>query len=363
MNLLIIPTVDFNRHGIPIAILNNYRKFNHKKIHCTFAINGSIDSEYAEEIRSYGDQILILPNRKKQTFSYIKKLRGIAKEKRFDVAHVHGNSATMLFELVALKGVCKTICQAHTTGGIHSIINFILYPMFITMTKYRAACSEEAGRFLFKKHDFKVLDNGIDTSKYLYKRGVKENIRNANMINEEKVILHVGSFCYCKNHVFLVNVFEQVAKNMNNVVLWLVGDGEDMDNIQRLVIEKKLEHAIKFIGKVNNVWDYMIAADCFCLPSRIESFGIVNIEAQAAGLPCLISDVVPSKVKLLKNVEFLSLKESVQVWGEKLENILKCSISDEERKVANMIVKKSEYDTNKTSIQLQQYYETVINSH
>ena len=360
MRLLIISTVDFNKSGIPIAILNNYRRFDHNTMHCTFVTNDSVDGEFEKEIKTFGDEIFVLPNRKKQTIKYIKELHKIAQSKNFDIAHIHGNSATMLFELLALKGTCRIICQAHTTGGIHLFINRMLHPLFISMTEFRAACSEEAGKFLFGEHTFKVLDNGIDSEKYLYNREIKEELRKKNNISNEKILLHVGSFCNRKNQAFLIDVFEQVVKMNPNVILWLVGVGPNMGNIKKIVETKKLENKVRFIGSVNDVWDYMIASDCFVLPSTVESFGIVNIEAQAAGLPCLISDVVPQKVKLMKTVEFISLNESALVWAQKLITMLDYDLSDNERKLANAIIEKSEYNTKKTSKRLQDYYLSVL---
>lgn len=360
MELLIISTVDFNKHGIPIAILNNYRNFDHQKIHCTFIVNESIDREFAEEIMALGDQIHVLPNRKKHTFVYINRLHKIAEDGHFDIAHIHGNSATMLFEILALKGTCKIICQAHTTGGIHSLINKILYPPFIRMTEFCAACSEEAGEFLFKKKSFEVLNNGIDSQRYLFDSKVRKDVREKYGINSQKVILHVGSFNDQKNQPFLIDAFEMLANERQDVVLWLVGVGQDMNDIRKMVESKRMEKRVKFIGRVNNVWDYMMAADCFVLPSKVESFGIVNIEAQAAGLPCIISDVVPKKVKLTKNVEFVPLSSGVQVWVKKITKFLDGTLSDAERKNANQIVGKSTYDINITSKQLQDYYAKIM---
>lgn len=362
MELLIVSTVDFNKHGIPIAILNNYRNFDHEKIHCTFIVNESIDREFEREILTLGDQIFILPNRKKRTIEYIKELHSIAKKGCYDIAHVHGNSATMLFELLALKGTCRVICQAHTTGGIHSFMNKLLYPIFISMTEFRAACSNEAGIFLFKNKSFEVLNNGINSQRHLFDVKVREKIREKNGINDSKIILHVGSFCGQKNHPFLLDVFEQVANDMPDTLLWLVGTGSDLNNIKEIVERKELSHRVKFIGTVNNVEEYMIAADCFLLPSKVESFGIVNIEAQATGLPCIISDVVPKNVKLLNNVKFVSLGENERVWANKVEEVLLVKNPYDERKKANEIVKNSEFDIKKTSVQLQEYYFRILNA-
>lgn len=362
MELLIISTVDFNKHGIPVAILNNYRNFDHEKIHCTFIVNESIDSEFEREILTLGDQIFILANRKKRTITYIKELHSIAKKGGYDIAHVHGNSATMLFELFALKGICRVICQAHTTGGIHSFMNRLLYPIFISMTELRAACSNEAGIFLFKNKSFEVLNNGINSQRYLFDVKLREKIRKKNGINDQKIILHVGSFSERKNHPFLMNVFEQVANDMPDTLLWLVGNGPDLNKVKKIVERKELSHRVKFFGIVNNVEEYMMAADCFLLPSKVESFGIVNIEAQATGLPCIISDVVPQNVKLLNNVKFVSLRENERVWAIKVEEALLGKVSYDERKKANEIVKNSEFDIKKTSEQLQEYYFGILNA-
>lgn len=177
---------------------------------------------------------------------------------------------------------------------------------------------------------------------------VREKIREKYGVKDQKIILHVGSFSERKNHPFLIDVFEQVANDMPDTLLWLVGTGADLNNIKEIVERKELNHRVKFIGTVNNVEEYMMAADCFLLPSKVESFGIVNIEAQATGLPCIISDVVPKNVKLLNNVKFVSLGENEKVWAKKVEEALLVKVPCDERKKANIIVENSDFDIKKT---------------
>lgn len=356
---MVVSTVDFNKHGIPLAILNNYRKFDHNTIHCTFITNGSIDEDFSKEISGFGDQIYVLPDRKRKTWEYIKKLRKISKKNHFDIAHIHGNSSTMLFELLALKGTCKIICQAHTTGGIHSFINKLLYPIFITLTEFRAACNEEAGKFLFRRNSFEILNNGINSEKFAFNHKTRTELRYSYNAESKKIILHVGSFNEQKNQIFLVNLFEQILHDIPDAILWFIGCGPNLTNIKKAVKQKKLESKIIFIGSTTNVCDYMMAADCFVLPSKVESFGIVNIEAQATGLPCLISDVVPKSVQLLPNVTFISLNEGLNKWAHELKEILN-SGSKINRKDANLVIKNSIYDAGNTSKHLIEYYSKIL---
>ena len=356
---MIVSTVDFNKHGIPLAILNNYRKFDHNTIHCTFITNVSIDEDFSREISGFGDQIYLLPDRKRKTWAYIKELHKIAKMNHFDIAHIHGNSSTMLFELLALKGTCKIICQTHTTGGVHSLINKLLYPFFIMLTESKAACSEEAGKFLFHQNSFEVLNNGINSEKFVFDNRTRTKIRNRYNAENKKIILHVGSFNEQKNQVFLVDLFEQILYDTPDAILWFIGCGPNLTNIKKIVTQKKLEDKIKFIGSITNVCDYMMAADCFVLPSKVEGFGIVNIEAQATGLPCLISDVVPKSVQLLPNVTFISLSEGLNKWAYELKKILNLGPIIN-RKDANLVIKNSIYDVENTSKHLIEYYSKIL---
>lgn len=352
MNLLIVSTVDFNKHGIPVSIMNNYRLFNHSDIHCTFVTYDSIDEMYKKEILKNGDEVFLLPHRKRKTLKYIKELKNIVKNKKFDIAHVHGNSSTMLFELLALKGLVKIVCQAHNTDCVHSILHRMMYPLFINMVEHKVACTEEAGSFLYQNQTFKVLKNGVPAINYKFSDDIRKKYRINMKANEKFVILHVGAFNDQKNHKYLIDIFNMYHGENPQSQLWLIGEGTTKEYIKNLTKKYDIEDAVNFIGKTNEVAKYMMAADCFVLPSLYESFGIVNIEAQATGLPCVVSDSVPNVAKVSKFFYKVSLNDK-QKWVEVIGSCRKLAI---QRETSYLNILDYGFDVSQTSSELLEYY-------
>ncbi len=182
-----------------------------------------------------------------------------------------------------------------------------------------AACSEEAARWLYgdkiPKEKIKIIPYGVALEQYRYDADVRKRYRAELEIENEYVIGHVGRFAYQKNHEFLIEIFRKIVRIDNNVKLLLVGIGELEEKVKAEVREYKLEDKVIFTGKREDVCGLMQAMDIFVFPSRFEGFGIVLIEAQAAGLKCLTSKNVPEKARITDNIEFLDLDQRVWIDG------------------------------------------------
>ena len=91
-----------------------------------------------------------------------------------------------------------------------------------------------------------------------------------------------------------------------------------VDKVKKKVIELGLSDSVIFLGSRNDVNNLYSAMDCLILPSRFEGLGIVLIEAQAAGLYCYVSDVIPKEVEITNLVKFISLNESPLTWANEV---------------------------------------------
>ena len=185
------------------------------------------------------------------------------------------------------------------------------------------ACSKIAGESKYTPHIVKnkmiVLNNGVDLSKFQYNTSIRENIRQKYHISKDTFVVgHVGRFSYQKNHEYLINIFKELLNQEKNAILMLVGSGELESEIKIQVDELGLKNYVLYCGNVNNVNDYMQAMDIFVLPSRYEGLPIVGVEAQAAGLPIVVSEYVSKELDMGKNVTFLPLAEDVKIWVDKL---------------------------------------------
>lgn len=179
------------------------------------------------------------------------------------------------------------------------------------------ACSEAAAEWLYgdriPKEKIKIVPYAIELEDYKYNENARKKYREVLGIKNEFVIGHVGRFEYQKNHEFLLDVFQDIARIDNQVKLLLVGVGELQETVKRRVKELGIESKVIFTGKRNDVAGLMQAMDVFAFPSRHEGFGIVLIEAQAAGLKCITSKGIPSEARITDNIEFLELNKKIWV--------------------------------------------------
>ena len=150
---------------------------------------------------------------------------------------------------------------------------------------------------------------------------IREQYREDLKVQEKIVIGHVGRFHFQKNHQLLIRIFKCLAVQNKKYHLLLVGQGELEQEIKDIVDKENLNQRVTFLGARNDVDKIYQAMDLFMLPSKFEGLGIVALEAQAALLPCLLSDGVPEIVKVNDNVKFVSLNDSPEHWAN--EKMLK----------------------------------------
>lgn len=198
-----------------------------------------------------------------------------------------------------------------------------IYEMFFKMTKDYfvsdfLACSPLAGNWLFGKSPYTVIPNAVPFEKFTFNSPVREKIRKELGISSNaKVIGFCGRLVPQKRPVFVVDIFEQIQKKEPDAYLLILGEGELQKQIESKVESINATEKVILAGSVENVCDYMQAMDCFLLPSAFEGFGIVLLEAQAAGLPCFASEkVIPEETNVTGNITFIDLKQSAEMWAE-----------------------------------------------
>jgi glycosyltransferase involved in cell wall biosynthesis len=132
------------------------------------------------------------------------------------------------------------------------------------------------------------------------------------------VVGHVGRFYEQKNHAFLVDIAAEIAKREPNMRLLLLGDGPLRSVIEQRVADMGMTDKVIFTGGRSDVPRLMLGAmDVFVFPSFYEGLGLAGVEAQAAGLPIVLSDVVPKEMDVVRPlIRRLSLSQSASVWAE-----------------------------------------------
>ena len=168
---------------------------------------------------------------------------------------------------------------------------------------------------MFDIDNVAVIRNGIDFDRFTNPKKSRQEIREELSIPEDAYVIgQVSRFAYQKNPEFTINIFNEIQKRKDNVYLILVGRGQDEAKLREQVKKLGLSEKVKILVGRDDVPELLQAMDVFILPSRFEGFGIVLIEAQAAGLPCVVSDNIPKEVYQSPNIASLSLDDQEEKW-------------------------------------------------
>lgn len=290
-------------------------------------------------------------------------LKAFFENKHYDIVHIHSGS-TSVFPLAARaareSGVKHIIVHSHASGKHFGMKNRILRRLASISLKRNVdlycACSRDAGESKFlpdASHGIHVLKNGIAIGAYKYTPEKRQRVRDALGVTDDAFIVgNVGRLSDEKNHAFLLDVFDEVRKAIPNSELWIVGDGPLRDSIKKKIALTSLEGRVRLLGARDDVPDILSAFDVFVFPSKWEGLGISLLEAQAAGLPCVISDVIPKEAVACPSLVCSnSLDAQVPSWAS-----LIISFEGTRDPSAWKAVKEAGYDVKDSAERLRQIY-------
>ena len=313
--------------GVESFIMNYYRNIDRERIQFDFIIDSDSTVVPRKEIENLGGRIIEVPPYQ-QIFKYIKALKKVFKENNYKIVHSHLNSLS-LFPLYCAWKVKVPIRIAHSHSTTNKkewkkdLVKNVLKRFSKMFSNQYFACSEHAAKWLFGKRTFDrgkiiIIHNAIDVEKFKYNEKIRKEIRKKLNIENKLVLGNVGRFMKQKNHDFLIDVFNEMHRENKDTVLLLIGEGPLENEIKKKVNLLGLEDCVYFLGIVNNVNEYMQAMDILVFPSLYEGLGMVLVEAQTAGLKCITSTEVPREVELTELIEFISLKEPIEIWKKSI---------------------------------------------
>lgn len=321
VKVLVIESTAFGYDGITSVITNYYKYQDYNKVQMDLVTINEISSSFNSILKQHYSQNFILPYRNSNPARYVIELTKIIKRGNYQIVHVHGCSATMAVEMFAVKlaGVKVRIGHSHNTKCDHMKADKMLRPFFSRLCNVGFACGKEAGDWLFPDKEFCIIKNGIDLEKYQFNKVIREEMRICNNLNGTFVIGHVGRFSTQKNHEKLIDIFSQVSKDIPDTKLVLVGDGELRKEIEDRVQRENLN--VLFVGLSDEVEKWLQAMDIIVFPSLFEGLPLGLVEAQAAGLPCVLSDTISSDVAITDLVKFVKLEAPVRKWADEIESL------------------------------------------
>lgn len=354
-----VSSLDINS-GVMNIIMNYYRYINKNEYQFFFIYFLDSEKTYEKEIITLGGETHKIS---KPSFSlmWIKQLQEILSRDNYRIFHNHEVYLSFILKSISRnRGIKRFIVHAHATKYsdkfMSSIRNKVLCMPLRFMSYEKMACSKAAAQFLYRNiSQAYILNNAVDIQKYKYDDKIRRNLRKMYNISDETLVLgHIGRMVTQKNQIFLLKVFKDLIKTQNAVLVF-IGDGILYDKIMEFVKQEKLDKSIIFLKQRTDIDELLNLMDVFLLPSLYEGLPVVCVEAQANGLPCIISDNITEEVILTPMCQQISLDLPVNIWTKKIIGLYKKSNTMTRNQGIKNIYNTS-FDIKKEIKRLEDYY-------
>lgn len=322
-----------NTGGAETFLMKIFRNIDKTKYCMDFCVNVK-ENYYESEIKSLGGNIYVIPAKSTHPIGSFFKLKNIVRNNKYDyVMRVNEHSLSTIDLIAAKLGGAKKLIMRSSNASSGSKKSVMLHKMFRFLSKtipdVKIAPSELAAEYTFGKNCIKdgkafLIHNAVDLDIYKYSIDERNRIRNEFNISDKYVLGHIGRFNQQKNHNFLLDIFKKVLDIRPDSVLMLVGKGELESKIKAKSKELGILNNIIFTGVRSDIPSLLSAMDVFVFPSLYEGMPNTVIEAQATGLPCIISDTVTGEANITKSVKYLPIT-NIDLW---VDTILKIGIDN-----------------------------------
>lgn len=345
-----------NLGGAESRIMDLYRHTDRNRVQFDFLVHSGEEGFFEKEIRELGGRIFRVPRfRIYNYFSYRKALKEFfQKHHEFALVQGHMTSTAAIYLPIAKKaGVKKTAAHARSAGvdkGLKGTMTRFLRRNLADKADYLFTCSELAGISVYGEKAVRegktiFIPNAIDCAGFTFDSEKRKKLREELGLADALIIGHVGRFHYAKNHEYLLRVFAELCRMSagaggstaetgadQKYHLILLGEGPLMEDTRKLAEELGVADKVHFLGNHKNIADYYQAMDYFVYPSRYEGMPGTIVEAQASGLPCLMSDTICREVIATELVETMSIEEEPKAWAEGLQRRIDALVSKQENR-------------------------------
>lgn len=293
-----------DRGGVETWLMHAMRKFDRAEFQFDFLLTDKTPGTFDAEIERLGGRIIICSGRH-AFFSYCRKfLQSLRTHGPYDVVHSHVHHASgITLALARFAGVKMRIAHSHvdmrlarsSKGALRRCYLLLMRRQIRQFMTHGLACSVPAAEDLFgmkwrADKRVQIMPYGIDLNVFR-ERPNKADLRSRLALPADAIVIgHVANFSPAKNHLFLLEIAAEAMRQDGRIWLVLVGDGELKAQAEQHARELGISKRVKFLGTRADVPQLMMGAmDVFLFPSLFEGLPVVLIEAQAAGLPCVIS--------------------------------------------------------------------------
>jgi glycosyltransferase involved in cell wall biosynthesis len=350
--------LEYRLGGIESFLINLSRASINENVQFDFLMRGNNDI-IESKIHSFGGKIYKVPSHR---IKYVIFVLNLIINEKYDVIHIHKNSAAdLLFPIIAkLASSSKIIIHSHntqpsTSSKMRIFLHKMNRPLLNKIADVKLACSDKAADWLFgkevnRREKIPIILNGVFIEDFKYSEAIRNEIRaNIGVSTNDFLIGHVGVFRAQKNHRFLIEMLSKI--NDSHVKLLLVGDGALKKEIMEKAKILGVFDRVIFYGQSDQVNRLLQAMDIFMMPSLYEGLSVSCVEAQASGLPVVLSDTVSEMSKISDDVVMLPIDE-VSPWVNEVQSC----INKRRRNDNTYSIRKSGFDMYNTARVIADFY-------
>ena len=249
------------------------------------------------------------------------KFNNYLKKNKYDIIHLHCyNAIGNIYGYIASKYSKHVIIHAHDCNisndylKIKSLINKLFKKIYNPKITYLAV-SDSSGKFCFnKKIKYSIINDGINYNKYYFNEDARDNYRNKfNFKDNDIVIGNIGRLCKVKNQELLLKIFIKLNKIKDNYYLILIGSGNKLNKLKKIVKKHNLENKVLFLGNRTDISELLSMMDIYVSCALFEAFGLSLVESQVSGLPVYAPSNISRNIIITKNVKLINIKKQDEI--------------------------------------------------
>lgn len=355
------------RAGVEIFIMNLYENLNKNEFKFFILTrNSKPNSNLHQEMQEKGIEIydldcphLGLGTLLQYYISLDVFLKNHARE--FDFVHMHGIDDPFVIGLAKKYHIKHTAAHVHAIyrenkSFIKSIIKKYTSESNINHAEYLLACSKEAGKSMYNRQDFSVINNCISTKDYAFDEEKRRLVRSELHLESDNIAFcFVGRFTGIKNIPFLISVFYRVVKLLPKSRLFLIGDGEEKKEVELLIHRLGIQDFVVLTGQRSDISDFLQGMDIYIQASINEGFSLSALEAQCSGLPTYVSNGFPDEIMITDNIFRFSKNNTEEEWAARIVDDIKEN-NYEKRDGYSKIVYEAGFDSIRFAEQMAEVY-------
>ena len=315
-----------NRGGIESYIMNVYRNLGNKKMIFDFLTDWETMA-FETEVKENGSKVFHIPAKSRSLFKHQKAIAKILKDhKEYRTVYFNILNAGAVFSMIpCFIRKRNIVVHSHSSSDSNMRLHNLCKLPLNVIAKKKLACSKPAAVYMFGKkalvkEKVKIINNAINVSDYTFSPSVRKEKRDELNITDNFSLIHVGRMSAEKNPIFIIDIFSAVSVADPTATLLYVGSGPLEEKIKKPAADIGIIDRIKFLGMRSDIPQLLQAADVFLLPSLFEGLPISLLEAQAADLPCFVSDNVSKEAEITDSVSFLSVLSPPDIWAAQIIN-------------------------------------------